>query len=113
MPRVLDHGRWIVVTLLLLGGLVVASVCSGGADSERTARLGRLQTFVTAMQKKAAQVNRPRPFSDLVPAYDESAELGLAAASAFLGNLRRADELLTEMEEPSAQGLRAALRPSV
>ena len=113
MRRVLDHGRWIVVTLLLLGGLVVSSVCSGGADSERTARLGRLQTFVTAMQKKAAQVNRPRPFSDLVPAYDESAELGLAAASAFLGNLRRADELLTEMEEPSAQGLRAALRPSV
>jgi hypothetical protein len=111
MRFVLDHGRWIVVTLLLLGGLVVASVCSGGADHERTARLGRLQTFVAAMQKKAAQVNRPRPFSDLVPACDEPAELGVAAASAFLGDLRGANEMLAEMEEPSAQGLRAALRP--
>jgi hypothetical protein len=60
MRRVLDHGRWIVGTLLLLGGLVVSSVCSGGADPERVARLGRLQAFVAAAQKKAAERDVPR-----------------------------------------------------
>lgn len=113
MRRVLDHGRWIVGTLLLLGGLVVASVYGGGADPERVARLGRLQAFVAAAQKKAAERDVPRPFCDLVPAFEEPTELGLTAASVFFGNLRHADELLTEMEEPSAQGLRAALRTSV
>jgi len=113
MRRVLDHGLLIVATAVLLGGMVVASVCSGGAGPERVARLGRLQTFVAAAQKKAAERDVPRPFCDLVPLYDEPAELGLTAAAAFFGNLRRADEMLAEMEEPSAQRLRAALRPSV
>lgn len=112
MRRVLDHGRWIVVTLLLLGGLVVSSVCSGGVDSERVARLGRLQAFVAA-QKKAAQRDASRPFFDLVPAYEESAQLGLAAANWFQGDLRAMDAFLEEMEAADAQWMRAALRPSL
>jgi hypothetical protein len=110
MRRVLDHGRWIVVTLLLLGGLVVASLCRGD-DSERAARLGRLQTFVAATQKKAAQRDPPRPFCDLVPAYDEPAQLGIAAATALLGDLRHAGEMLAQLEEPDAHEQRAVLRP--
>lgn len=102
MRRVLDHGRWIVVTLLLLGGLVVSSVCSGGVDSERVARLGRLQAFVAA-QKKAAQRDASRPFFDLVPAYEESAQLGLAAANWFQGDLRAMDAFLEASPPESAK----------
>lgn len=112
MRRVLDHGRWIVGALLLLGGLVVSSVCSGGVDSERVARLGRLQAFVAA-QKKAAQRDLPRPFFELVPAYEESAQLGLAAANWFQGDLRAMDAFLDEMEAADATWMRAALRPSL
>lgn len=111
MRRVLDHGLILVATLLLLGGLVVASVCSGGADPERVARLGRLQAFVAVTLEAAAQREQPRPFTGLVAVCDEPAELGRAAARALLGDLRRAREVLRELGEPDAHGQRAAVRP--
>ncbi|MDV2687562.1 hypothetical protein RYX56_24750, partial [Alkalihalophilus lindianensis] len=61
--------------------------------------------------KKAAQRDVPRPFGDLVPAYEEPAQLGLAAANWFQGDLRAMDAFLEEMEAADAQWMRAALRP--
>lgn len=113
MRRALDHGLLIVATVLLLGGMVVASVCSGGADPERVARRGRLQAFVVATEKKAARRDVPRPFGELVPTYDESAQLGVAAAHAFQGDLRGVKEWLAAMEEPDAHAMRAALWPGL
>ena len=108
MPRVLDHGRWIVVTLLLLGGLVVASLCRGD-DSERAARRSRLHAFVAATQQaaNAATTGRCLP---LVAPVDEPADLCLAAAAVMLGSVPRTAGVLEDLEWPDASLDRAAAR---